>query len=114
MLQAFIRFGDGSLSNDVSSDNIERALKDEKAVFWLDFDRCEQELKLLETVFHFHPLAIEDALGHVERAKIDRYLEGDPEHPTGYVYIVAHGPDLETYKEHLQTKELASFCQNAF
>lgn len=114
MLHAFIRFGDGSTSTDNSTENIQRAVDDPNALFWLDFDRCEHELKMLETVFHFHPLAIEDALGHVERAKIDRYLDGDPDHPSGYVYIVAHGPDLETYKERLQTKELDIFLSSRY
>lgn len=113
MLHAFIRFGDGSVSTEATPENIERAFKDERSLFWVDFDQCDQELKLLDSIFHFHPLAIEDALGHVERAKIDRYLDPDPLHPKGYVYLVVHGPDLER-TEALRTKELDCFLSDRY
>ncbi|MFD0716913.1 magnesium/cobalt transporter CorA [Paenibacillus sp. GCM10027626] len=44
--------------------------------FWVDFNSpTEEELKLLETHFHFHPLAIEDCLHLLQRPKLDHYDE---------------------------------------
>ncbi|MGZ9583178.1 magnesium/cobalt transporter CorA [Paenibacillus marinisediminis] len=42
--------------------------------FWVDFDTpTEEEMKLLESHFHFHPLAIEDCLHVLQRPKLDHY-----------------------------------------
>lgn len=44
--------------------------------FWVDFDSpSEEELKLLESHFHFHPLAVEDCLHLLQRPKLDHYDE---------------------------------------
>lgn len=42
--------------------------------YWVDFS-CpnEEECKLLETFFHFHPLAIEDCYHLLQRPKLDHY-----------------------------------------
>ncbi|WP_232696480.1 magnesium/cobalt transporter CorA [Brevibacillus daliensis] len=42
--------------------------------FWVDFySPTEDESKLLETYFHFHPLAIEDCFHMLQRPKVDHY-----------------------------------------
>lgn len=42
--------------------------------FWVDFDQpTEQEIELLSSWFHFHPLAIEDCLHRLQRPKVDHY-----------------------------------------
>lgn len=42
--------------------------------YWVDFTSPnEEECKLLDTVFHFHPLAIEDCFHLLQRPKIDHY-----------------------------------------
>src|SRR4051794_21096271 len=42
--------------------------------FWVDFcSPSSEESKLLEDVFHFHPLAIEDCLFYLQRPKMDHY-----------------------------------------
>jgi magnesium transporter len=43
------------------------------------------ELRILEDVFHFHPLAIEDAVAQVHHPKIETYK--------GYLYLILHGID---------------------
>ncbi len=42
----------------------------------------EEEGKVLETFFHFHPLAIEDCLHLLQRPKLDYY--------EGYSFLVLH------------------------
>lgn len=42
--------------------------------YWIDFDQpIPAENTYLDTVFHFHPLAIEDSLMRLQRPKIDYY-----------------------------------------
>ncbi len=57
--------------------------------FWVDFDRpTEEESRLLDTFFHFHPLAIEDCLHLLQRPKMDHY--GDTH------FFVVHSIDPDT------------------
>ncbi len=42
--------------------------------YWVDFaGPSEQEINLLHTFFHFHPLAIEDCMHDLQRPKLDYY-----------------------------------------
>lgn len=115
MLTVFIRFGDGSLSTDTDEKNLVRALRDPKAVFWLDMDHpTEEELFLLDEVFGFHPLAIEDTIQYNQRPKIESYNHTGEHCDAGYFYMVIHGPDLQTFREKLRTKELDMFVSERY
>jgi magnesium transporter len=51
--------------------------------YWVDFNQpTDEELKLLDTLFHFHPLAIEDCGPSLQRPKVENYDE--------YLFIVVH------------------------
>jgi magnesium transporter len=42
--------------------------------YWIDFDQpSEAEMELLRNPLHFHPLAIEDCIHHLQRPKLDYY-----------------------------------------
>jgi magnesium transporter len=115
MLTAFIKFGDGTYSTDTSVETLKRALRDEKSCFWLDMNEpTDAEYALLKDVFGFHPLAIEDAVGHVQRPKIESYNHTGDSTKHGYFYMVIHGPDLATFKEQLRTKELDMFVAERY
>ncbi|HEY0009084.1 MAG TPA: CorA family divalent cation transporter, partial [Tepidisphaeraceae bacterium] len=74
MLTAFIRFGDGSISTDTDEPTLLRAVRDQRASFWLDMDQPDDnELALLDDIFGFHPLAIEDTIQYNQRPKIESY-----------------------------------------
>lgn len=115
MLTAHIKYGDGTVSTDTSPASLTRALKDPKALFWLDmFAPTEEELGYLDEVFGFHPLAIEDAIKRSQRPKIDAYRHTGETCTAPYWYMVIHGPDIETFKEHLRLKELDIFFSDRF
>jgi magnesium transporter len=115
MLTAFIRFGDGSLSTDASEATLVRAIRDPKASFWLDMDKPDDnELALLDDVFGFHPLAIEDTIQYNPRPKIENYNHVGDMCSAGYYYLVIHGPDLATFKEKVRTKELDIFFSERY
>jgi magnesium transporter len=115
MLTSFIRFGDGQLSTASDPDTLRKALEDTKAVFWLDMNEpTDEEYGLLDDVFGFHPLAIEDTIAYNQRPKIEQYNHTGDTCREGYFYMVIHGPDLETFKEKLQTKELDMFVSHRY
>lgn len=115
MLTAFIRFGDGSVVQDASPAALNRALRDPKAVFWLDICKpSDEEYAILDDVFGFHPLAIEDTMVYSQRPKIESYNHIGDANKQGYFYMVIHGPDLSQFKENLRTKELDMFVSQGY
>ncbi|MFV9510005.1 magnesium/cobalt transporter CorA [Tepidibacillus sp. LV47] len=59
--------------------------------YWVDFiSPTEEESKLLETFFYFHPLAVEDCLQYIQRPKLDHY--------DGYHFFVLHSLNHQTFE----------------
>lgn len=115
MLNAFIKFGDGKTSTDTEPATLSAAARDPKAVFWLDMNKpTDEELSLLDDVFGFHPLAIEDTIQYSQRPKIESYNHIGDAFRQGYFYMVIHGPDLATFREDLRTKELDMFVSERY
>jgi magnesium transporter len=115
MVSAFIKFGDGRVSTDAAPANLVAALRDAKATFWVDIDKpTDEEYGLLDDVFGFHPLAIEDSIQYSQRPKIESYRHVGTTCTQGYFYMVIHGPDLETFREKVRTKELDMFVSERF
>ncbi|MBM7568998.1 magnesium/cobalt transporter CorA [Paenibacillus sacheonensis] len=66
--------------------------------YWADFSSpSSEEAKLLDSYFHFHPLAIEDCLFYLQRPKMDHY---DDVH-----FLVVHAMSQDT----LQAQEVDLF-----
>jgi magnesium transporter len=74
----------------------------------------DEDLCLLDDVFGFHPLAIEDTIQYQQRPKIESYNHVGDAHNTGYFYMVIHGPDLRTFKDNVRTKELDIFVSERY
>lgn len=72
------------ISQDMNLDLLRVVLQDEGVQFWVDVsDGTDDEAKsVLEGIFQFHPLAIEDCLAPSDRAKIEEY--------EGYLFLVIH------------------------
>ena len=81
-IRALYRASDGTISEGSDQAFVERALRDDGGMVWLDLHvRSEADGALLSEVFHFHPLTIEDSVTpRVDPAKVDDY--GD------YIFIV--------------------------
>jgi magnesium transporter len=115
MLIAFIKHGDGRIITDTSSAALAAALRDPNAVFWLDMSKpSDEEFALLDEVFGFHPLAIEDTMQYSQRPKIESYNHIGDAAKHGYFYMVIHSPDLAQFKENLRTKELDLFVSQNY
>jgi magnesium transporter len=69
---------------------------------WADFDQpTPDESKLLREVFHFHELAVEDALAEIHHPKIESY--GD------YLYLILHGIDFRAREHEFRTRDVDFF-----
>ena len=78
-----LRPGETSLFEG-SPQDLPALLADPGVVIWVDLvDPKAAEQKLLEEVFRFHPLVIEDMLADATTPKIERF--------DGYLYMVFHG-----------------------
>ena len=100
MLNAFILHPDGSTDFTTDPAALPALVRDPKTVFWVDlFDPSDAEVALLDDLFGFHPLAIEDAISTTERPKIDHYTHGGAEGGE-YVLIVIHAAKLKPTDEY--------------
>jgi magnesium transporter len=96
------------ISQDVSLDLLRIFLQDEGAQFWIDAGEMtdEEAKELLEGVFHFHPLAIEDCLTPSDRPKVDEYPD--------CVFLVIHAVDYARSQHGFKTSELNMFIGKNF
>jgi len=115
MLTAVIKSQGAPSSTDASPASLSAACHDPNTVFWLDMaGPTADEYKLLDTIFHFHPLAIEDAQQHVQRPKIESYQHVGDSAGRPYFYIVFHSPDLETFRTKLRLHEIDMFLSERY
>jgi magnesium transporter len=77
-------------------------LPDESVTIWLDlYHPDHDDLAVLSDEFGLHPLAVEDALHHGQRAKLDRYRS--------HLFMTAYSARLDTDSGELATSELSAF-----
>ena len=102
MIRSFI-FSDGKLvSQDLELEALRLVRADKGLLLWVDMDNpTPEEIKtILEGVFQFHPLAIEDCVAPNSLPKVEDYEE--------YLFIVTHAVDF-TRTEKFNTTELDLF-----
>jgi magnesium transporter len=64
----------GGIHQNLSIQEVENALAFGKGTLWVDIDtRAPDQVDLLSSVFHFHPLAIEEAVNPKSRVKLEEY-----------------------------------------
>ena len=62
------------IRNDLSRDEIARIVESGEGTLWVDVDtRDPGDVAILSDVFHFHPLAIEEATNPQSRVKLEEY-----------------------------------------
>lgn len=83
-------------------------LKPDSGVWvWVDLDRpTTDEARILTDVFHFHELAVEDALGAAHHPKVESY--GD------YLYLILHGIDFRASEHRFTTRDIDFFLGAQF
>jgi magnesium transporter len=90
-------------------DRVEAAWLDPSSdvVLWVDLAAPTQdELRILGDVFHFHPLAIEDATSALQYPKTEPYQ--------GFLYLVLHGIDPTPKQTQFATRDVDFFLGRNF
>ena len=96
-------YRDGDLVlEDFPPDDISDHLQDPASLVWLDLcDPDEDELGIVAREFELHPLALEDALKHRQRPKLDTY--------STHLFMSAYTTRLDTDTGELFISEVATF-----
>ena len=114
MLHAIIRYGDGSVANEPTDDNIRRGFDDPKAVFWVALDQPQDgEHAILDKLFHFHPLTLEDVRERSKLPKIETY-ESDVDGRDAYTFIVFFSPNCGHAAENVRSTEVDLFISQRY
>ncbi len=91
-------------------------LADPTVFVWLDLEKptAEDTRLVLEQLFHFHPLSIEDCVMVNSSPKVEEYIprEGDAFAP--YLFLVMHAVDYSRANEQFATSELNFFLGKKF
>ncbi len=107
MIRTFI-FSEGRLvGQDLELEALRLVRADKGLILWVDLEApTEAETKqILEGVFQFHPLAIEDCVSPNSLPKIEDYED--------HLFLVTHGVDF-THTEKFETTELDLFLGKEF
>src|SRR5438067_11033448 len=92
--------GENTVSNSDAS-LLPALIADKKRSFWVDLESpTSAEFELLHSVFHFHQLAVEDAMRPRQRPKIDEY--------DGYFFVVADEVTLKMTEGAVETEDVQS------
>jgi magnesium transporter len=77
------------------------------AKVWVDLAApTPEEMSILSDVFHFHPLAVEDAVATVHHPKIESY--------DGYLYLILHGIDYKKSQTAFSTHDIDFFLGHTY
>jgi magnesium transporter len=108
MVRSFA-FAEGKLAErDMALSTVPMLLKDDGIHIWVDLENPtpDESKYVLEGIFQFHPLAIEDCLAPSELPKIEEY--------DNYLFVVIHAVDFNRKDEHFRTEELNLFLGKNF
>ncbi|MDW8345160.1 MAG: magnesium/cobalt transporter CorA [Verrucomicrobiae bacterium] len=108
MIRSFV-FNQGKLvGQDLDLDSLRLVLFDKGLHVWVDLEASsdEEAKSILDGVFGFHPLAIEDCITPSERPKVDEY--------DNYLFLVIHAVDYTRGSEEFRTTELNIFFGKDF
>ncbi|MEI6784143.1 MAG: magnesium/cobalt transporter CorA [Verrucomicrobiota bacterium] len=91
-------------------------LSDTNLFLWVDLESPtpEETKYVLEDVFHFHPLSIEDCVAASPSPKVDEYSPKEEDHFSPYLFIVIHAVDYSRKDGVFATGELDFFLGRNF
>jgi magnesium transporter len=103
MIRILYRHRSGTIVVDLPKEQLASAIRDAQARLWIDMlNPSEEESKwLFHDLFHFHPLAIDDAIKETHVPKLDDY--------SSYLYLVFHTVSMGDEKMDIHTYELDVF-----
>lgn len=117
MIRSFAFTTQGRLhSENIDMFLMPTVLADTNLFLWVDLeDPTAEETKfLLEDVFHFHPLSIEDCVMVTPSPKVEEYNPKEDDRFSPYLFIVIHAVDYSRRDGVFATSELNFFLGKNF
>lgn len=98
-------------SQDIAPWLMTGVLNDTNLFLWVDLEApTPEETKIvLENVFHFHPLSIEDCVSTSSSPKVEEYVPREEDMFAPYLFIVVHTVDYSRKDGAFATNELNLF-----
>src|SRR5213594_4673003 len=117
MIRSFVFTTQGRLhSKDIEMFLMPTLLADTNLFLWVDLERpTPGETKfVLEDVFHFHPLSIEDCVMLSPSPKVEEYTPKEEDTFAPYLFMVIHAVDYSRKDRVFATSELDFFLGKNF
>jgi magnesium transporter len=117
MIRSFAFTTQGKLhSQDIDFFLMPDLLADTALFLWVDLEKpsAEEWKEVLEQVFHFHPLSIEDCVQPSPSPKVEEYSPKEGDLFTQYLFMVIHAVDYDRKDGCFATSELDFFLGKNF
>jgi len=117
MIRSFAFTTQGRLhSKDIEIFLMPTLLADTNLFLWLDLEKptAEESKLVLEDIFHFHPLSIEDCVAVSPSPKVEEYVPKDEDRFSPYLFMVIHAVDYSRTDGVFATSELNFFLGKNF
>jgi len=117
MIRSFAFTNQGRLhTQDIAPFLMPTLLSDTNLFLWVDLEAAthEEAQMVLEDIFHFHPLSIEDCVAESPSPKVEEYFPKDDDLFSPYVFMVIHAVDYSRKDGVFATSELNFFLGKNF
>ena len=117
MIRSFAFTTQGRLhTKDIEKFLMPTLLADTNLFLWVDLENPtpEEANSVLEDIFHFHPLSIEDCVTVSPSPKVEEYSPKEDDMFTPYLFMVIHAVDYSRKNGQFATSELDFFLGRNF
>src|SRR4026208_368574 len=117
MIRSFAFTTQGRLhSKDIEVFLMPTLLADTNLFLWVDLEKptAEETKRVLEDIFHFHPLSIEACVSVSPSPKVEEYSPKDEDKFSPYLFMVIHAVDYSRKDGVFATSELNFFLGKNF
>ena len=117
MIRSFAFTTQGKLhSTDLQRFLMPTLLSDTNLFLWIDLENptVEDAKFILEGIFHFHPLSVEDCINESQSPKVEEYSPKEEDKFSQYLFMVIHGVDYSRKDGVFATSELNFFLGKNF
>ena len=117
MIRSFAFTTQGRLhTKDIELFLMPTLLADTSLFLWVDLENAtpEESRRVLEEIFHFHPLSVEDCINESPSPKVEEYSPKEDEKFAPYLFMVIHAVDYSRKDGVFATSELNFFLGKNF
>jgi magnesium transporter len=117
MIRSFAFTTQGRLhTKDIDLFLMPTLLADTNLFLWVDIEKAtpEEARAILENIFHFHPLSIDDCISVSQSPKVEEYSPREDDKFVPYLFMVIHAVDYSRKDGKFATSELNFFLGKNF